>query len=71
MPSFKGRRRFVRGDAPLPAAGHDRWRPQFARQQMATAVINAMEEFKNDFRCIPMDQRKMQAANPAVTCTVD
>src|ERR1700693_408397 len=23
----------------------------------ATAVINAMEEFKNDFRCITMDQR--------------
>jgi pimeloyl-ACP methyl ester carboxylesterase len=22
-----------------------------------TAVINAMEEFKNDFRCITMDQR--------------
>src|SRR5262249_35815200 len=23
----------------------------------STAVINAMEEFKNDFRCITMDQR--------------
>jgi len=24
-----------------------------------TAVINAMEEFKNDFRCITMDQRNV------------
>src|SRR5215510_6539664 len=30
-----------------------------------TAVINAMEEFKNDFRCITMDQRN---ANPPVPC---
>jgi len=33
-----------------------------------TAVINAMEEFKNDFRCITMDQRMPMAANPAVPC---
>ena len=28
-----------------------------------TAALNAMEEFKNDFRCITMDQRNATAAN--------
>ena len=28
-----------------------------------TAVINAMEEFKNDFRCITMDQRNAHKRN--------
>jgi hypothetical protein len=29
-----------------------------------TAVINAMAEFKSDFRCITMDSAMPQAANP-------
>ena len=34
-----------------------------------TAVINAMEEFKNDFRCITMDQRATpMAVNPPAPC---
>ena len=33
-----------------------------------TAVINAMEAFKNDFRCITMDQRNANAAKPPAQC---
>ena len=33
-----------------------------------TAVFNAMEEFKHDFRCITMDQRMPMAATPRVQC---
>ncbi len=31
-----------------------------------TAVINAMEEFKNDFRCITMDQRNANGGSRPV-----
>ena len=33
-----------------------------------TAVFNAMEAFKNDFRCITMDQRNAMAVNRPVPC---
>jgi pimeloyl-ACP methyl ester carboxylesterase len=31
----------------------------------ATAVFNAMEAFKHEFRCITMDQRNANGASPA------
>src|SRR5260370_33757071 len=36
-----------------------------------TAVINAMEEFKNDFRCITMDQRNANGGEPTRPVPVD
>jgi pimeloyl-ACP methyl ester carboxylesterase len=36
-----------------------------------TAVINAMEEFKNDFRCITMDQRNASGGESAGPIPVD
>ena len=36
-----------------------------------TAVINAMEEFKNDFRCITMDQRNANDGESAGPIPVD
>src|ERR1700746_253006 len=36
-----------------------------------TAVINAMEEFKNDFRCITMDQRNANGGESAGPVPVD
>jgi hypothetical protein len=32
-------------------------------------VINAMEEFKNDFRCITMDQRNANGGESTVSGT--
>ena len=32
------------------------------------AVINAMEEFKHDFRCITMDQRNANGGESPVRC---
>ena len=36
-----------------------------------TAVINAMEEFKNDFRCITMDQRNANGGESSGPVQVD
>ena len=36
-----------------------------------TAVINAMEEFKNDFRCITMDQRNANGGESTGPVPVD
>ena len=36
-----------------------------------TAVINAMEEFKNDFRCITMDQRNANGGESSGPIPVD
>ena len=36
-----------------------------------TAVINAMEEFKNDFRCITMDQRNANGGESTGPVQVD
>jgi pimeloyl-ACP methyl ester carboxylesterase len=33
-----------------------------------TAVINALEEFKDDFRCVTMDQRNANGGESTVRC---
>ena len=46
-----------RGWLRLPAAGHTGRGFELSVSNWATAVFNAMEEFKNEFHCITMDQR--------------
>jgi hypothetical protein len=45
------------GGLRVSAAGHLRWGVNSRISNWTTAVIKAIEEFKNDFRCITMDQR--------------
>ena len=64
--------RYAGGRLRLSAAGHARRRPELAASAIwPNAVINAMEEFKNDFRCITMDQRNATGGESTGPVPVD